>query len=166
MNIGQRRLISRVYGIFLMCSMAFVAYGLYAMGLDRFLFRLFPACFSICIFLFFFISGLRFFNDDQKEVNILCVEICLLIQAAQLNILGFHLTNYYGPYLAIGFSDTPDFRMLIKHDLFRFWVDNGYSRGDRSISVLINCFQLLLYMLFLLFKKELRPKESNLLLEP
>jgi len=115
--------------------------------------------------MFFFISGLRFFNDDQKEVNILCVEICLLIQAAQLNILGFHLTNYYGPYLAIGFSDTPDFRMLIKHDLFRFWVDNGYSRGDRSISVLINCFQLLLYILFLLFKKELRPKESDLLLE-
>lgn len=164
MNIRPRKLISRAYGIFLMCSICFVTSGLYAMGFGGFLSTLLPSFFSICLFLFFFISGLRFFNNDQKEVNILCVEICLLIQVVQLNILGFHLTNYYGPYLAVGFSDTPNFQILIKFEIFRWLVDNGYS-PDRSISVLINCFQLLLYILFLLFKKELRPKESDAFLE-
>jgi hypothetical protein len=39
-------------------------------------------------------------------------------------------------------------------------MDDGYL-PDGSISVLINCFQLLLYVLFLFFKKELLLKEGD-----
>jgi hypothetical protein len=147
-----------------MCSLGFLGYGLYSIGFGGSLFRLLPICFITGLFLFFFITGLKFFNDDQNKATILCVEICLLLQTFQLNILGFSLSNFYGPYLAIGFSDTPELRILIKHHLFRWLMDDGYS-PDGSISVLINCFQLLLYVLFLFFKKELLQKEGDALLD-
>src|SRR5882724_6789434 len=95
MNYTQRKLISRFYAIFLMGSILFLIYAFISIGIFGFLSALIPACFTLGIFLFFFITGLRFYKDDKNEINILCVEICLVMQSLQLEVFGFQLKNYY-----------------------------------------------------------------------
>jgi hypothetical protein len=164
MNYKKRKVISRFYAIYLMISVMFLGYAFISIGIFRLLSALIPACFTLAVFLFFFFTGLNFYKNDKGKVNILCVEVCLAIQSFQLEVFGFQLKNYYGPYLAIGFTDTPVFRIIVKHELFRFWISDGYASG-RAISLLVNCFPLLLLILFGVFKKRLHAKEYDTFLK-
>jgi len=164
MNYKKRKQISRFYAIYLMASMLFLLYALVSIGIIRFLLALIPACFTLGIFLFFFITGLNFYKNDKGKANILCVEICLAIQSFQLEVFGVHLKNFYGPYLAIGFTDTPNFSIIVKFELFHFLMNAGYAPGQ-TISLMVNCFPLLLLILFGFFKKGLNTKEYDTFLK-
>ena len=73
--------------------------------------------------------------------------ISLIAQAFQLDVLGFKFKNYYGPYLGIGFSDTPEFGFIVKFRLFDFLTGNGFE-FQNSILFMMNLFALALLLHF------------------
>jgi hypothetical protein len=135
----------KIYGYYLLSSIIFLVFGLYNIGVSAFLVSLFPATIFIIIFSFYFISGVRLLMFPHSTVSITLAEISLLMQSFQCHILGFLFKNYYGPYLGIGFTDTPKFTLIYKFDIITFLTSNGF-KSDSEIMVMINLFSIMLYI--------------------
>ena len=94
---------------FFIGGLFFLVFFVYQNGMLGLLNTLLPSFFTILILLFFCVGGgyATFKKDSKTSYQILTA--CLLLQSIQVNILGLVFKNYYGPYLGIGFTDTPIF---------------------------------------------------------
>jgi hypothetical protein len=109
--------------------------------------------FTTCIFCFYFLTGIRLFQKPWSKVTLILVQICLLCQALQIEVLGLHFENYYGPYLGLGFRDTTEFSLIFKAKLITLWFYNGFT-NDSNISIVINIFPVIALAVFLFFVKK------------
>ena len=62
------------------------------------------------------------------------MKVSLWIKTIQLVLLGFSFNNYFGPYLAVGFTDTPDFKLRI----FFKSIDSFFSYELNKLSDDVN----------------------------
>ena len=156
--------ISRFYAAFLTSSIFFYIYYLQLVGVSGFLSYLIPALITTIVFFFYFIAGIKLFSDPYDKLNITLANISLIAQAFQLDVLGFKFKNYYGPYLGIGFSDTPEFGFIVKFRLFDFLTGNGFE-FQNSILFMMNLFALALLLHFNYFVRKFGETERKLSLK-
>jgi hypothetical protein len=104
--------------------------------------------FEISICLFYFLSGFNYWFSPKDKKSRLFVEISLLTQSVQIYILGFVFLNYYGLWVGVGFTDTPDWTFGLKFEFFTARViDDFYNSNE--ISVYVNLVTLTLYIYFI-----------------
>jgi len=109
--------------------------------------------FTTCVFCFYFLTGIRLYQKPWSKVTIIFVQICLLCQALQIEVLGLHFENYYGPYLGLGFRQTTEFSFIFRAKLITLWFYNGFT-NDSNISIMINMVPLITLVVFLFFVKQ------------
>lgn len=120
---------------------AYLLYFLFELGFGGLFISLFPATITICIFSFFIITGVLNLLSNKVKYESL-IEVCLLIQALQVVLLGFSLKNYFAPYLGIGFTDTPSFQFIARFKFFEYLVANGLNKQSNEVSLTINFIPL------------------------
>ncbi len=54
--------------------------------------------------------------------------------------------NYFGPFVAFGFSDTPEFHLIYDWKIV-LWFFNGLNKSSNEISLVINFFPMVLLVL-------------------
>lgn len=89
------------------------------------------------------------------------MKISLWIQAVQFVFLGLVFKNYFGPYLAVGLTDTPDLKFQINIELLTSWFANGLNKLSDEVSIVFNLVAIIL--LILVYRIELA--EANLVAE-
>lgn len=82
------------------------------------------------------------------------MKVSLWIQAVQLVLLGLHFKNYFGPYLAVGFTDTPDIRLRILIEPITSLFSNGFDKLSDEISIVFNLMAVVLLILVYGIEKE------------
>jgi hypothetical protein len=104
--------------------------------------------FEISICLFYFLSGFNYWFSPEDKKSRLLVEISLLTQSIQIYILGLAFLNYYGIWIGVGFTDTPDWTFNLRFDFFTARViDDFYNSNE--ISVYVNLVTITLYIYFI-----------------
>lgn len=87
------------------------------------------------------------------------MKIGLWIQTIQFVFLGLVFKNYFGPYLAVGFTDTPGFKFQIRTELLTTWFANGLDKLSDEVSIVFNLIALIL--LILVYRVELAVAKND-----
>lgn len=82
------------------------------------------------------------------------MKISLWIQAVQLVILGFSFKNYFGPYVAVGFTDTPDIKLRLFIKPIDSFFSNGLNKLSDEVSIVFNLLAIILLILVYGIEKE------------
>ncbi len=135
--------------------------GLTGLGVMGFLYSLFPATFTVIVILFFIISGYKYAFSTSKSGAIM-MKVSLWIQAIQLVLLGFSFKNYFGPYLAVGFTDTPDIKLRILIEPIDSFFSNGLNKLSDEVSVVFNLLAIVLLILVYGIEKEEKKLASEM----
>lgn len=114
----------------------------------------------LAIILFFIYSGLSAaLKTGNKSYTY--IQISFLIQSISFSIFGIEFKNYFGPFLGIGFTDTPEFRFLFSFKLFWYNFLNGYKGESDEIMIVFNLVPLVFLFLLSLEYSNLQKKEFN-----
>lgn len=151
-----------IIGIYLVGGgLVFLFVLLYKLGFLGILNNLLPFIITVMVLLFFVLSGYLFVFSENKQLSYLLVRICLWVQTIQIVILGFTFKNFYGPYLGIGFTDTPELDFSFSYDFFTYKFANGFNKDSFEISFVLNIVSLILLILtyFNNKKEQLESKE-------
>jgi hypothetical protein len=114
----------------------------------------------IVCFLFYFYSGIKFWQNPNNNLNVLLVEISLLTQSIKINLYGIKFYSNYGPYAEMGFSDLFNFKMHFELGINILQFSISYE-NTTSITLLFNIFTIALYVIFI---RQVRRKKSEELL--
>jgi hypothetical protein len=128
---------------------------LYNYGFLGILSTLLPSLLVLVILLFFIYSGYKGLVSDSNY-SFIHAQISFLIQSIYFSILGFEFENFFGPYVSIGFTDTPEFKIIYAFKLIWFHFLNGYKPESAAISFSIN-----LVPIFFLYLVSLKNKKSK-----
>lgn len=104
------------------------------------------------LFLFSIISGLHLFGKRKKKGIKLSLTNQIL-QLLQFNVLGFGFYYVAGPYLGVGFTDTPKMQFLFTDSLFRSSCFINFKTTNNEISVVLNLVALVLVVFLYKLKK-------------
>ena len=146
-------MVKRILGNYLLvCSIFFMGFIPYKIGIHYILSSFYIFLFFLAIISFFIYSGyIAIFKEGIKSYTY--IQISFLIQSFQFSILGIDFKNYFGPFVGVGFSDTPYFEVIYGAKFFWYNFTNGYRSNSNEIIVVINLVPLLFYYLL--------NKESN-----
>jgi hypothetical protein len=123
-----------------------------------FLYNLIPATITTIVILFFILSGYKYAFSTSKSGQVM-MKISLWLQTIQLVFLGLVFKNYFGPYLAVGFTDTPYFKFQIQIEPLNTWFANGLNKSSDEVSIVFNIIALILLML--VYKVEIAETKLN-----
>lgn len=115
---------------------------LFERGVLNLFYTLFPSIFTIVILLLFIYTGYIALLKTEHRYTQIFLNIVLIIQTVQISLLGLVFKNYFGPYIGIGFTDTPSFEFLFSFRLYTYLLANGYNRVSSEISVMLNLIPL------------------------
>lgn len=135
--------------------------GLTGLGLMGFLYSLLPATFTVIVILFFIISGYKYAFSASKSGAIM-MKISLWIQSIQLVLLGFSFKNYFGPYVAVGFTDTPDIKLRLFIKPIDSFFSNGLNKLSDEVSIVFNLLAIILLILVYRIEKEEKKLDSEM----
>ena len=108
---------------------------------------LIPTIIAFVFLLLNILAGLKLIRNPDSKQAIRFSIFVLLLQLIQVFIFGITYFNYFGPYLAIGFADTPNFEFYFRTGVEVYFFRNGFEKGHSDIMVLINLVPLLLIYL-------------------
>jgi hypothetical protein len=127
-------------------------------GVLGFLYNLIPATITTFVIFFFILSGYKYaFSSSQSGTTMM--KISLLIQAVQLMLLGLSFRNYFGPFLAVGFTDTPEIEFQLLFEPLKSYFSNGFNKNSQEVSIVFNLVAAIL--LFLVYRVELAEAKSK-----
>ena len=135
------------------CIFLFLSY----LGFLGFLSYLFPALFTLILYLFLITGGFLYLQKPYSKGREVLLNITLAIQTIQLSILGIHFENYFGPYAGIGVDFTSTLNFFFEFHSLSFQNRNGYSKGSNEMSLAVN----LVPVAILLFISYLEKKEKE-----
>jgi len=144
-----------IAGYLFLGSLFFIVFFLYQYGLSGILSSFLSALLTFGVLIFFCIGSLYVLRNKveyQVQKNILIA--CLLIQSFGLRILGLSIRIFFGPDIAIGFTDTPAFQFRHSFGIFVYDIINGIKKGSSEISVMVNLIPLAVLILWLNLKPE------------
>ncbi len=104
------------------------------------------------IFLFSIVSGIYLFGK-RKTKGIQLSFANQMLQLIQFNVLGFGFYYVAGCYLGVGFTDTPEFKILFTDSLFRSSCFINFKTTNVEISIVLNLVALALVIFFSKLKK-------------
>jgi hypothetical protein len=157
----KRTAFQKFYAVYLISAIICPVY--YIFIYYEFIFSSFPVLpilLLIC-FLFYFYSGVKFWQNPNDNLNIHLVEISLLMQSIKFNLYGIIFYSNYGPYVEMGFNDLFNFKMHFELGINILQFSIGYN-NTTSISLLLNIFTITLYLIFI---RQVRRKKSEELLK-
>ena len=112
---------------------------------------LMPSLITLIILLFFIFSGLIGLLSKNVKVSKGLLYSCLIIQSIQVVIFGFTFKNYFGPYLGIGFSESPELEAVFSFRSITYFLGNGLKQGSSEVSLVINLVPLSILVMFYKF---------------
>jgi hypothetical protein len=130
----------------------FLVLFIYKSGVFGFLSSLVPSFITILVLLFFIFSGAHYFRYRNSGT---LLKASMLIQAFQISILGINFKNFFGPYIAMGFTYSSDFEVMIDYEAFTFLFANGFRISSNELSLMINMPALIIVVLLIV-------KENNI----
>src|SRR5690606_32970707 len=92
-----------------------------------FLTTFFPVVFSFGILFLQIVSGVSYITKPSS-VGSNWIFVSLVLMVFQFSFFGFHFANYFGPYLALGITDTPQLRIIFDHYVLGFRAANEYVK--------------------------------------
>jgi hypothetical protein len=116
------------------------------LGVLGFLQSLIPATITVIVIFLFILSGYKYAFSTSKS-GVFMMKISLLIQAIQVVFLGLSFKNYFGPYLAVGFADTPDLKFQTLIEPLTSWFANGLNKFSDEVSLVFNLVAIILLIL-------------------
>ena len=116
--------------------------------------------FIVC-FLFYFFSGIKYWQNANDHLNILFVEISLLMQSIHFNIYGIIFYSNYGPYTELGFSDLFKLKLQFEFGINIMQFSVSFVNSEK-ISLLFNLVTVILYVIFI---RQVRRNKSEELLK-
>lgn len=116
------------------------------MGLDGFLVSLIPGLMCAFFTIFSTVSGYWLLKGTQKSHFDMGM-VALLMQVIQIIVLRLSFRNYFGPFVAFGFSDTPEFHLIYDWEIVLYGFFNGLNKSSNEISLVINFFPMVLLVL-------------------
>lgn len=143
---------------FLVGGVISLYFALTTLGLFGILQSLFPAIITIIVISLFILSGYKYAFSESASATLL-MKISLWIQSVQLVLLGLSFKNYFGPYFAVGFTDTPDFKFQIHIEPLITWFGNGLNKLSDEVSIVFNLIAVVL--LILVYRVELAEEKLN-----
>ncbi len=124
------------------------------LGVFGFLYSLLPAIVTVVVISFFILSGWKYAFSRSKS-GVTMMKASLWIQAIQLVFLGLGFKNYFGPYIAIGFTDTPGLKFQLLFEPFTYWFANGLNKLSDEVSIVFNLVAMgLLFLVYWIEKEE------------
>ncbi|MBK8087090.1 MAG: hypothetical protein IPK31_03565 [Chitinophagaceae bacterium] len=76
--------------------------------------------------------------------------------------MGFSFKNYFGPYLAVGFTDTPDIKLRILIKPIDSFFSNGLNKLSDEVSIVFNLLAIVLLILVYGIEKEEKKLASEI----
>ena len=129
-----------------------LVYYTYKTGFAMMLVYLIPTIIAFIFLIINIVAGLKLLKDGKKKESISLAIFALILQIVQVYVFGVTYFNYFGPYIAIGFTDTPNFELYFRWACPIYFFRNGFEKGVSEIMILINVIPLLL--IYLLEKKK------------
>ncbi len=154
MEINTKMLKRVISWYFLLGGVGFLGYSFIEFGFAGYLEYLVPAIITLSVLMLFIISGIACLKNPAEMISGLLLKICLMIHSFQFILIGFLFKNYYGPYLGVGFTDEPYFRIKLEFQLFAFRFSNGYNHNSDEISVVVNLIPIAILMLLTYLEKK------------
>ncbi len=146
---------------FLIGGLISLYFVLTTLGVLGFLYSLIPATITVIVIFFFILSGYKYAFSTSNSGAIM-MKVSLWIQTIQLVLLGFSFKNYFGPYLAVGFTDTPDIKLRILIKPIDSFFSNGLNKLSDEVSIVFNLLAIVLLILVYGIEKEEKKLASEI----
>ena len=116
-------------------------------GFFGYLEYLIPATICMLILMFFVVAGIAGILRPVSIISRYLLTTALLMQSIQIVLFGIVFKNFYGPYLAIGFTDTPVVNFILEFKIFVYLTLNGWEKGSDEITLIFNLLPLATMMI-------------------
>ena len=120
---------------------------LFERGVVNLFYTLLPSLLIVVVLLLFIYTGYIALVKTEHRYTQKFLNLALAIQTIQISLFGFVFKNYFGPYIGIGFTDTPSIEFLFSFRFYTYLLSNGYNRVSSEISVMLNLIPLSFFII-------------------